>query len=290
MMRRVPRCLRRLAIWLALWLVIGSARAPAQSIGYLVPDRFEVAPGTEIAVQLERGRAGVFQAIAWPRRDVAWFFVRAAGTQQNLEEPKLGGPDGESVLVELTEPDVAMIGMDRRPWVESVPGAGFREFLERDLAASALPAEWRSRAAADVLRVRHIESAKLLVRVARTVGGNREASVTASSKAGQRTEIRPLVDPTAMAVGSDLPMRISWSDSADVDARIVARQVSAVIAQVAATQKGTGFFTVTAPGTWQVEIHRAKWLASDPDADWELESATLCFVVPPAAKSARGGK
>lgn len=280
----------RLACRFLLVLAFASAPAPAQSVGYLLPDRFEVAPGAEVAVQLQRGSAGALRPVAWPRRDVAWFFVRAAGTQQNLEDPRLGGPDGESVLVELAEPDVALIGMDRRPWVESVPGARFREFLERDLAASALPAEWKTRAAADVLRVRHIESAKLLVRVARTVGGKLEASVTASSKAGQRTEIRPLVDPTAMAVGSDLPLRISWSDSADVDARIVARQVSAVIAQVASTQKGTGWFTVTAPGQWQVEIHRAKWLASDPDADWELESATLCFVVPPAAKSARGGK
>ena len=273
-----------------LVFAFAGARAPAQSVGYLLPDRFEVAPGAQVAVALERSSAGALRPVAWPRRDVAWLFVRAAGAQLNLEEPKLGGPDGESVLVELAEPDVAMIGMDRRPWVESVPGAGFREFLERELAPSALPAEWKSHAASDVVRVRRVESAKLLVRVARTVGGDREASVTASSKSGQRTEIRPLVDPTAMAVGSDLPLRVSWSDSAEVDARIVARQVSAGVAQVASTQKGTGWLTVTAPGRWQVEIHRAKWLASDPDADWELESATLCFVVPPAAKSTRGGK
>jgi hypothetical protein len=87
-MRLVARCLLLLSAGLA-----SSARASAQSVGYLLPDRFEVAPGTEIAVQLERGSAGALRPVAWPKRDVAWFFVRAAGTQQNLEEPKLGGPE-----------------------------------------------------------------------------------------------------------------------------------------------------------------------------------------------------
>jgi hypothetical protein len=146
--------------------------------------------------------------------------------------------------------------MDRRPWVESVPGAGFREFLERDLAASAPAgvevARGRRRPARAALRVREAPRPGREGR-RREAGGVRDG--LEQGRAAER--IRPLVDPTAMAVGSDLPMRISWSDSADIDARIVARQVSAGLAQVAATQKGPAS-SRSPRRQWQVEIHRAK--------------------------------
>ena len=267
-----------------------SARgADAQSIGYLVPDRFELSPGSEISVQLARGKAGVLASAPWPSREVDWFLVRAAGGQRNVENPSPARDGETSVRIALADPDVTLIGIDRRPWIESVPGAELREFLGRDLEPSALPAGWQAHAAADTIRVRHVESAKLLVRVA----GRKDdlhGSATAFSKTGQRTEIRPMIDPTSMAVGGDLPLRVSWAGGADAETRIVARQVAAGVVQTATTSKEAGRFLVTAPGRWQVEVHRARWLAGDPAADWELETATLCFVVPEPGKPEGGGK
>jgi hypothetical protein len=134
---------------------------------------------------------------------------------------------------------------------------------------------------------------KLLVRAAKSGAGDAnpwQGSATGSSKTGQRTEIRPLVDPTAMAVGSDLPLRISWSDSAGVEAKIAVRQVGTDAVQHLSAPGGSGWFTVTAPGEWRVEVNRAKPLQGDPAADWQLETATLSFVVHAPSKTAGGGK
>jgi hypothetical protein len=268
-------------------------RASAQSVSYLLPNRYELASGSEVEVRVASGESGLLQTIPWPGRDLQWLFVRTAGTQRNFAEATPGRPGEDFVRVALSEPDVAMIGMDRRPWIERVPGAEMRRFLELDVEATTLPVDWKARTTSETVRVRHIESAKLLVRIVKSVPEGREewrGSATAPSKTGQRSEIRPLIDPTAMAVGSDLPLRISWSDSAGVDATIVARHPVTGTRHASLARGGAGWFTVTAPGEWRVEIHRAKLLGGDPAADWELETATLSFVVPAASKPAGGGK
>jgi hypothetical protein len=288
MKRNVKKCLLLLAAAGA-----ATARVRAQSISYLLPDRYEVVAGREVAVHVARGASGVLATIPWPGEDIEWFFVRTAGTQRNLSKPATALPGEDFLRLELSEPDVALIGMDSRPWIESVRGTEMRKFLESAVAVSSLPADWMAQTSGETLRVRHVESAKLLVRVVRSAPGAKDewrGSATGSSKAGQRTEIRPLVDPTAIAVGSDLPLRISWADSASVDVRIVTRQVGTETTLTTAAPGGAGWFTVTAPGEWRVEVHRAKRLKDDPAADWELETATLSFLVPAASKPAGGGK
>jgi hypothetical protein len=270
-----------------------NARARAQSISYLLPDRYEVVAGREVALHVARGTSGALATIPWPGEGIEWFFVRTAGTQRNVAKPATALPGEDSLRLELKEPDVALIGMDSRPWIETVRGTDLRRFLESELAASALPADWMAQTSGETLRVRRVESAKLLVRVVNSAPGSKEAwrgSATAPSKSGQRTEIRPLIDPTAMALGSDLPLRISWADSGSVDVRIVTRQVATGTTQTTLAPAGAGWFTVSAPGEWRVEVHRAKKLKDDPAADWELETATLSFLVPAASKPAGGGK
>jgi hypothetical protein len=269
-----------------------TARARAQSTSYLLPDRYEVVAGREVAVHVARGPSGVLATIPWPGEEIEWFFVRTAGTQRNLAKPP-ALPGEDSLRLQLSEPDVAMIGMDSRPWIESVHGTELRKFLESDVAPSSLPADWVAQTSGETLRVRRVESAKLLVRVARSAPGAKDewrGSATGSSKVGQRTEIRTLVDPTAIAVGSDLPVRIAWADSAGVDVRVVARQVATETKSTSLAPGGAGWFTVNAPGEWRVEVHRAKRLKDDPAADWEVETATLSFLVPAVPKPAGGGK
>ncbi len=270
-----------------------TARARAQSISYLLPDRYEVVVGREVAVHVARGTSGVLATIPWPGEGIEWFFVRTAGTQRNLAQPGTALPGEDFLRLHLEEPDVALIGMDTRPWIESVRGNEMRKFLESAVAASALPSDWMAQTSSETVRVRHIESAKLLVRVVKSAPGSKDewrGSATGPSKSGQRTEIRPLIDPTAIAVGSDLPLRISWADSVNVDVRVVTRQVATGTTLTSLAPGGAGWFTVSAPGEWRVEVHRAKRLKDDPAADWELETATLSFLVPALSKPAGGGK
>lgn len=272
-----------------------SARARAQSVTYLLPDRYDVVAGRDVSVHVSRGTSGALETIPWPSVDVGWFLVRSAGTQRNLADadarPALENED--FVRLSLSDPDAALIGIDARPRIERIPGSAWQKFLEAEIADSALPADWRRRASGETVRVRRVESMKLLVRAAKTGSSDADlwrGSATGSSKTGQRTEIRPLIDPTAMAVGSDLPLRVSWADPTGVEAKFVVRQVAAETVQRVSAPGGAGWFTVTAPGEWRIEVHRAKPLQGDPAADWELETATLSFVVPAPSKPAGGGK
>ncbi len=270
-----------------------STRALAQSISFLQPDRYQLADEGEVAVHVSSRTAEALRAVAWPARDLDWFYFRTAGTQENIDAANALKPGEEFVRLALHEPDAALIGIDRKPWIEQVSGADLRKFLELDVAPGAMPADWRERSAKETLRVRHVECAKLFVRMTKTTGEGKDAwkgSATAPSKVGQRSEIRPLTDPTTIALGSDLPLRIAWADSASPDVMIVARQPAAGTRLATLAKHGAGWFTVNASGEWLVEVHRAKALTGDPTADWELESATISFVAPAAAKTAGGGK
>lgn len=271
-----------------------AASSLAQSTTYLVPARFEAASGSKIEVHVELGFGDTLSPAAWPSGALDQFFVRTAGTQRNLPEAAPARPEDAFVAVDLGDPDAAMIGLDRRPWIESVPGPKLRAFLEKDVEASSLPEGWKSRTEADAVRIRHLDSAKLLVRSLRgaTVGEPERlpGSATSSSRAGQRSEIKVLVDPTVMSLGSDLPLRVSWSDSKDVDATILARHVPSGATSSVPARKGNGWIRIDRPGRWQLEVHRARILAEDPAADLEIESATLVFSVPEPRKSAGGGR
>jgi hypothetical protein len=283
--------LRPLSCLLAATAVGAVSRA--QSTTFLVPSRFEAASGSKLEVHVELGMGDVLSPAAWPSGALERFYVRTAGTQRNLPEAAPARPEDAFVAVDLGDPDAAMIGLDRRPWIESVPGPKLRAYLEKNVEATSLPEGWTSRTEAEALRVRHLDSAKLLVRSLRgaTVGEPERlpGSATSASRAGQRSEIKVLVDPTVMALGSDLPLRVSWSDSKDPDATILARHVPSGTASSVRAAKGNGWIRIDRPGRWQLEVHRARPLADDPAADWEIESATLVFSVPEPRKSQGSG-
>jgi hypothetical protein len=260
-----------------------SASAPAQSATFLVPDRFQAAPGGNVRIHVETGAASALAPAPWPSGAIEQFFVRTAGTQRNAPDAAPARPEDGFVAVDLGDPDAAMIGLDRRPWVESVPVAALRELGETDVAASG-----------DTVRVRRLDSAKLLVRSVReTPSGEPErlpGSAMAASRAGQRTEIRVMVDPTVMSLGSDLPMRVSWSDAKEVDATILARHVPSGTSVSVRAPKGSGFVRIDRSGRWQLEVRRARRLVDDPAADWEIECATVVFSVPEPRKAPGRGR
>jgi hypothetical protein len=289
----VSRPLPRSLLLLLAATVIG-ARSRAQSTTYLVPARFEAAAGGKLDVHIELGVGDALSPAAWPSGSLEQFFVRTAGTQRNLPDAAPAHSEDAFVTLDLGDPDAVMIGLDRRPWIESVPGPKLRAFLEKDVAASSLPEGWKARTESDALRVRHLDSAKLLVRAVRelTVGVPEKlpGSATSASRAGQRSEIKVLVDPTVMALGSDLPLRVSWFDSKDVDATILAKNVPSGSEVSVRTTKGNGWLRIDHPGRWQLEVHRARTLADDVAADFEIESATLVFSVPEPRKAGGGGR
>lgn len=289
MMERMPELrVRRWATSLGLTLLLGAPlhALALQETRFLQAERYEVASGRELALRFGALSEGRLSGVAWPReldaegRDFEWAFVRAAGAQENLERFQPASEREDAVLRRLVEPGVTLIATDRRPFVESIPAGEWMAFLAANLGPEALPADWRTRIPEGVVRVRRRESSKLLVRV---VGENGwlPNSATAQSKTGQAVELRPLADPTSVALKSDLPLRAYLPAARKDGNKVLAHHHESGRGQTFLTDAmGSGFFTVSVAGVWTVAAHAVRPLADDEGADWELASATLTFEVP----------
>ena len=105
------------------------------------------------------------------------------------------------------------------------------------------------------MRVRRLESTKLLVRV---IGEERwqPNSATAQSKTGQQAELRPLADPTSVALKSDLPLRAYLPANSKAGNKVTALHLESGRSQSFLTDAmGSGFFTVSVAGVWTVAAH-----------------------------------
>ncbi|MEE8466855.1 MAG: hypothetical protein V3T22_00270, partial [Planctomycetota bacterium] len=163
-----------------------------------------------------------------------------------------------------------------------VTAAGWRRFLlERaGLAETELGAP--PSAAALPVRVRRLESMKLLLR---PEGGGqvRVPSAVLMAKTGQAVELRPLADPTTVSPGSDLPLRVYTISGETQGLTITAlHEPSGARRQVVTGPGGTAHLRIHAAGRWILEVHQVLELAGARGADFELRSATLSFVAPVA--------
>ena len=270
----------------------GTAAAPAQTVTYLMPDACSIEGGKQVAVHVDIDDAGVLKRSAWPTQKIDWLFVLAPGTQENREDVGPANPAGDFINVALTRPGVTLVGMDTGPAPANVTGEQFKQFSKRAATGRAFADAIALIGDGDQVRIRRIESAKTLIRV-RAPGAPLAArrlshSPIAQSKSGQTVEIRALTDPTAVIVGSDLPVRAYVFGSKRVGAKVRATSVAAGQTQEAVTDSsGSCHFRIDALGIWRIEFHDLKPLEDDPEVDWMVYSATLTFEVTRATTGGR---
>jgi len=273
--------MRALRLLLLLGAAVWGTTPAAQSVRFLGADRYELERGNELRLGLLTDDVERLAPAPWPD-GFDWFLVRAAGVQENLEDPR--PPAGVRALrLTLERPGITLIGADLRPRIERMSPPELAGFL----AQRAGPGVARPADTGEMLRVRRVESAKTLLRVLGEEGFLPN-SATAQSKTGQRVEIRPLADPTSVPVKGDLPLRVYVPEKRGT--KVTARHVATGRTQSFLTDAlGCGFFTVTVAGIWTIEAHHAFPLEDDLAADWELHTATLTFAVP-AGDPRQGGK
>ncbi len=257
------------------FLLLLGANLAAQEAEPLRADRYELGVGESL--QLSWADVGSGRS-AWPG-SLEWAFVRGAGEQENLQDLARSAQGGSARLT-LSKAGIALIGIDRRAEVRDVPRAEFQTFLSTAIPEANLPKAPFDPQGSGPIRVRRLDSAKLLVRV---VGeeGFLPNSATAQSKTGQRAEIRPLADPTSLPLKADLPLRVYLPQARGQRLRVRARHVPSSRTQSFLTDAGgTGYFSVELSGLWVVETYHATPTNEDPEADWEVIGATLTFEVP----------
>lgn len=253
--------------------------AAAQTVHALSPSSYQAQPGQTIELRLLAGEARAAAAQAWRAADVAWFFVRDAAVQSNVEQIQPAA-DGQTLSVRVDRPGVTVIGLDRSPFVERVRAAELDAFLEAH-AASPAPAGAARRANADApLRVKRVESARTMVRVRDPAGGDAAGSAAAMSRTGQAVETRPLFDPTLLASGSELPLRVYAGGRARKGVTVRATHVgTGAVHDVLTDGEGITALPIDRTGVWRVEFHVSDPAGRDDAADLVLYSGTMTFEV-----------
>ncbi len=282
------RWMNRLA--LAAAALGGGVGAAAQDVAYLLPDAYAAAPGAKVAVHVERAAGAEPVRVAWPEDRAGWMFISADGDQENRHGVKADAPGGDSVSVMAPNGGAEVVGLDLAAAVSSVDAGRFADFRAKFVAApranepaagSVAPTAAREAK----VRVRRYESLNTIVRV-NAEGLEPGPSQIVTAKTGQKASIRPVMDPTGLRAGSDVPFRV-YTDGRAVGGGIL----TAVNAATGRTQTVTGDSAgicqvhIDSTGLWRLQFHHAV-TSPDSEADWNLYSATLTFEVTRAAKEA----
>jgi hypothetical protein len=270
-----------LAATAAISPALGSV--PAQDAAYLVATPPTAAPGEPVAMHVERGEAGASLRVAWPSDRAEWMFLNAGGNGENRHGVQPDEPDGDTVATKAPQEGVLVAGLDLSPVVESVSAASFAAFRRAHLpadSAGAAPA-----APAGQVRIRRIESLAAIVRAA-PLGQEPSPSAIATSKTGQNVSIRPLMDPTGLRAGGDVPFRLLAGGRGVAEGRLAATSLaSGRVQSVTADSSGICTLHIAEVGHWRLEFHHLTRSADDL-ADWNLHTATLTFEVTRPAKEA----
>lgn len=241
----------------------------------LLPSAFEATLGGDLTIRAQIAAEKGASAAPWPV-EIAWLFVRSAGTQENRGPQDAPTPDAGRVRVSPAAAGVALIGLDLPARTESTEP-------ERVLVAA------RAAGRTDICPdkpalVRWVKSAATLVRV-RDAEGGVPSNGTGTSKAGLLAEVRPLMDAARAPAGGVLPVRAYLLGDAAPGAVILATHAPSGESQrVTADAKGIADIQITTPGTWIIRSTMIRASAEGEAAhtvvDLTVGEASLTFDAP----------
>ncbi len=284
----MERTMKLLLLALSVLAPCALRTASAQTLVRFAP----LAPSAEGSAALElrfvRERSGQVEAEIWPTQELGWLFVREDGTQRNYDALAPSPEDARLVRFERGTQGVALVGWDLPARVERSTGGELRAFLAERGFQRALPTGVEALPAEQAIAVQRIESLTLLARGTR-VESSPEPSTVATSKTGQRMELRAVLDPSFAVAGSEFCFRMYLpAGGARVeDALLWARAVHLPSGEVRAVEVLPDRSLRTKldrPGAWMLEAHRLRPLEAarsetTPTAELELASSTLVFDV-----------
>ena len=225
----VPWRVMTLAVlWVALAALPAVAAAPPSSILRLsTADRSDVLTvrvGQPVSISLDLpGGDG------WTEANIGHFVVRTYGRQESVATTPAAG--AEHLAYTFKEPGWAMIILSAGPASEKGKSDSWN---------------------------RTTHCTKLVVRV--EPNGVEEPNATAAltrdpgltAKAGERIEVLPLIAPTRLRLGADLPVRVYLSGSKQAGASVRAFRPDGSIETRTTDAVGTTFFRITQAGRWLI--------------------------------------
>jgi uncharacterized GH25 family protein len=246
---------------------------------WLVPARFEIAPGASVPVALNTGDTFPVSEGAVRAERIERATLIAAGGRTPLTNFRA---EGQSTLVTITAPrraGGAIVEVVLRPVATRQPRASFDEFVRH---------EGLDRIAAELARQseRRAEERRTYAKYAKTllrIGNGRNAAELYRRPIGHRLEIVPEADPYSLRAGDALPVRLLFDGRPLAGARLVIGSTDAATA----TQSSMPGVRTDAEGRARLQlvsrggahyIHALHMIPATGRADIEWESFWATFT------------
>lgn len=270
-------------------LALGAACAPGAELPpefagrYVTVSTFRAGVGSSIDLSIQATRPAAGRATSsWPEGEIKWIFERADGTQRNQDTLPAAGAAKDRASITLRQAGVTMVGLDFKPREFMLDEAQLGELLKRFPGAAG--EKKIDGATKSGLRVRHESSATTLIRSL----DSDESSAIATSKSGQRAEIRPFMDPTLMKVGGDLPVKVYADGDKAAGARVRVVPPGGDAIEHVSNPSGMVTISINASGVWRVEMEQLVLAKHEPAVDWIFYASSLTFEVPAAGGEKTG--
>lgn len=239
---------------------------------WLMPNRFEVAPGTTVTLDLTSGMK--FPALeAGPKRE------RVQSAQCRLNDRTFeitdisAGAQSLVFKVALSDAGVATLWVKLPPREIELKPAEVQEYLDEIDAPESVRGEW-AKMQPRRWRERYTKHPKTFVRV-----GDSANDRSSGQPVGMELEIVPEKDPTALRAGDELPVRVLKGGAPHQDFAVNALAAGETKGETKRTDAdGRVVFRFDKPGEWLLrgtDVRRS----AKAEVDWESDFATLTFEV-----------
>ncbi|MBI2838189.1 MAG: DUF4198 domain-containing protein [Acidobacteria bacterium] len=257
--------------------VLGPASFPASTHDFWIePGSFDPLPGAVVPVRLRVGEHLIGDPVA---RDQD-LIIRFAALRNGRELPIAGMPGQEPAgLMRPVDPGLYVLVYASRPSPVNLEAAKFEKYLAEEGLERILQ-----------LRESRGEKQKggreVFSRCAKSIvicgDPERAARSGFDRPAGLITEIVPEADPTSLAPGGHLPLRLLFRGKPLSDALVTAVGTADPSARISGRTRADGriVLALPAPGIWLVKSVQMVRASGIPGADWESFWASLTFRIP----------
>ena len=260
---------------LATFLLATTSSASAHDT-WLLPARFEVAPGADIELDFTSGMKFPEPESAVSPDRIAGSGLRVGGQRLPLQ-PRTPGKRALRLSATAPTPGVAVLWAASRPRTLSLTPDQVHHYLEEIGAPPAVEARWRRQ---QHFRESYAKLAKTYVKV-----GDAPDDRSWQEPVGLGLELLPLQDPTALRVGTELAVRVLRESKAVRNLTVSALPPGGGKPVATRTDRdGRVIFVLDRPGPWLVRATLIEE-SSAPETDWQSLFTTLSISV---GKDGRG--
>jgi uncharacterized GH25 family protein len=191
--------MKLVTLWLFSFLLAISAFAHDT---WLIPDRFQIAPGETVTLDLTSGMGFPKLDVGPKRERIQAVICRLAGRTFELKDFE-AGPTSLRIKAILSDPGVAALWVKSPPKEIELKPDQVQEYLDEIDAPTAVRQQWTGTREPKRWRESYSKHSKTFVRV-----GDAKADTSWREPVGMFLEIIPEKDPTALRAGDDFPVRV----------------------------------------------------------------------------------